>query len=82
MIKLAYNEEETVWMKLKLPKLGFLSDLPNLEPISHYDVRWSRRDVGKEPRPRRDMVHLDPGHVAMCGCLCHDDAECSIQVSQ
>ena len=48
MTKHAYSEKETLWMRLKLPKFGFLSSLPKLEPNSC-------RDVGDELRKRRDM---------------------------
>ena len=55
MIKHDYSEEEIISMRLKLLKLGFLSNLSKLEPSSCHDVRWSRCDVGDEPRKRHDV---------------------------
>ena len=39
MIKHDYCEEGTVWMRLKLPKLGILQDLPKMKPSSRGEVR-------------------------------------------
>ena len=55
MIKHDYSEEEIVSMRLKLLKLGFLSNLLKLEPSSCHDVRWSRCYVGDEPRKCHNM---------------------------
>ena len=73
MIKHGYNKEEMTWMRLKLPKLGLLSDLSNLKPSSCRDVSRRRRDMGYEPRQRRDVRVLmprrgasDPSNIEMC----------------
>ena len=55
MIKHDSNEEEMVWMGLKFPKLGFLSNLLNLEPRSRHNVTSSHRNVGEEPMPCCDV---------------------------
>ena len=72
MIKHDYSEEETVLMRLKLFKLGFLPLLKNLEHSSRLDVSWSHRNVGDDPRQRHDLQvpmsqrgASEPGHIPM-----------------
>ena len=55
MIKYDFGEEETVWIRLKLLKFGFLLDLLKVKPNSRRDVSWKCCDVGYEPRQCRDV---------------------------
>ena len=67
-----YNKEKMILMRLKLPKLGFLLELPNLKPNSCHNVSWRRRDMGYEPRQHHEVQVVTtqlgqvfcPSHVA------------------
>ena len=72
MAKHDYNEEETVWMRLKPPKLGFLLDLSNLKPNSHRDVQVVTLRHGAS----------NPGNVATCGSAHRNVVEYTAQVLQ
>ena len=63
MIKHDYNEQESIWMRLELHKLGFLPRLQNLETSSC-------RDVSDKTRQRRDVQvptlqngAFEPSHI-------------------
>ena len=57
MIKHGFSKEEMVWMRLKLPKVGFLLDLSNLKSRQCRDVYVSHHDMDHKPKKCRDMDH-------------------------
>ena len=71
MINHDYGEEEMVWMRLKLPKMGFFSNLAQLKPNSHCNLSWSSHVTTWVKNP--DNVHVATwvnysSNVMTCGC--------------